>query len=117
MSASKRFKYLNGSSILESVIAIAITSICILVAFTIYINVVKRNDPIAYYDAKQKVELLTRNVMEQEDYENDSYGYDNYTIVKEVELRETEKTVLLKWTIKTANKAYDVKKIIPYGQE
>ncbi len=117
MSALKRFKYLNGSSILESVIAIAIISICILVAFTIYINVVKRNDPIAYYAAKQEVELLTQNAIEQKDYENDSYGYENYTIVKEAEIREAEKTVFLKWTIKTANKTYDVKKIIPYGYE
>ncbi len=117
MSALKRFKYIKGSSILESVIAIAIISICILVAFTIYVNVIKRNDPITYYDAKQKVELLTQETIEQKDYENDSYVYENYTIAKEVEIREEEKTVLLKWTIKTVNKDYSVKKIIPYGYE
>ena len=117
MLVLKRFKYLKGSSILESVIAITIISVCILVGFTIYINVAKRNDPLAYYKAMQNVELLTQQTIETKDYEADSYEYEGYTIIKNVNVRESEKVVELEWGIKTAKKAYNVKKIIPYAYE
>lgn len=113
----KHSKFFKGSSILESIIAIVIISVCVLVAFTIYINVVKRDKPITYYKAKQKVEFLTQEVLETKDYEANSYKYENYSIIKTVEIRENEKIAVLEWTIKTINKVYNVKKIIPYRYE
>ncbi len=117
MLVLKRFKYLKGSSILESVIAITIISVCILVGFTIYINVAKRNAPLAYYKAMQTIELLTQQTIDTKDYEIDSYEYENYTITKDVNVKEEERVVELEWIIKTAKKDYSVRKIIPYGYE
>ena len=117
MKSLKHFETLKANSLLESVIAIAIISVCSLVAFMIYVNVVKQNDAISYYEAKHKVALLTQETMEGNDYNENLYTFDGYTIDKEVQIRENDNNALLKWTIKTAGKTYIVNNIIPYYEQ
>jgi len=114
MQVLKRFKLLKGSSFVESVIAIVIISTSLLVAFLIYLNVVRQNRTIAYYNAKHEVELLTQTAIEEKNYDDNTYKYDNYSINKEVELRNEEHTAQLKWTITTKSKTHVIKKIVPY---
>lgn len=103
---------LKASSLAESVIAIAIISVCVLVAFVVYVNVVKQNDSVNYYKAEHEVERLTANCRIDNDYENNTYTYKGYKIDKKVTVNDN--TAQLNWTITTANKRYTIKKIIPY---
>ncbi len=114
MHVLKRFRQLKGASLIETIIAIVIISICLLVAFLIYLNVVKQNHSLAYYNAKHKVELLNQMVVEEKNYDNAIYNYKNYSINKEVEVHNEKNTAELKWTIKTKNKIHSIKRIVPY---
>ncbi len=117
MLSSKTYKYIKASSLLESVIAISIISICILVAFTIYLNVVKQNKSIEFYNAIHKVNLLTQEVIVAKNYDSDSYEFTGYTIDKKVEIDKEDHIVLLVFKIKTANREHVMKKIIPFNNE
>lgn len=117
MRSLKDFKTLKANSILESVIAVTIISICILVAFTIYINVVKQNNSIKYYEAKHKTSKLTEESLYLNDYDSNLYTFEGYTINKEVKIRKTENIALLIWTIKIRDKTYTINNMIPYYEE
>lgn len=110
----RSFKQLKASSVLESVIAITIISICALVAFSVYLNVIMQHKSVNYYDAKHKIEVLVREALQNKDYEDNLYIYKGYKIDKIVTINELEYTALLVFTIKTSNRNYIVKKIIPY---
>jgi len=114
MRSLKNYKYLKASSLLESVIAIAIISVCILVAFSIYLNVVKQNRSIGFYNAKHKVEAITQDVLMNKDYEDNSFKFKGFTIDKKVEKDIKNNTLILNFTIVSSNKSFTLKKIIPY---
>lgn len=115
MLSLKSFKNLKASSITESVIAISIISICALVAFTIYLNVIKQNKSIQYYNAKHTINLLTQQSIQQNDYEDNSYSYTGYTIDKSVDVSKTDHTALLTFTFKSGNKTHVITKLISYN--
>lgn len=117
MQSLKNSNSLKASSLVESVIAIAIISVCVLVAFMIYINVIRQNDPISYFNAKHKVESLIQEITEKKNYENDSYTFSNYSITKNVIINTQEQTAMLEFKIKTAYKTYTVNRLIPYVHE
>jgi len=111
MILSRHFKKgLKGSSLPETVISIAIISICVLVAFLIYVNVVKNNDSLGYLEAKHKVEELTFQVINEKDYLDSNYKFEGYTIQKKV--NEYDDYIQLIFTIKSAGKSHTIKKII-----
>lgn len=113
MKLLKNFKLLKGSSLLESVIAIVIISTCLLVSMVVYMNVVKQNDSVHYFNAKHKIEkIIKKNIIERE-YENDTYIYKGYKIEKTV-LVNDDKTVLLEFNVKTGDKVYHFKRLISY---
>jgi competence protein ComGC len=113
MKSLKSFKKLSASSLVESVMAIAIISICVLVAFMVYVNVVKQNDSIPYFNAKHKVAYLIHESMMSHDYESNEYDFKTYQIIKEVTLNKEPNTALLEFTIKIGNKSYKINHIIP----
>lgn len=117
MPLLKNFKTLKASSLVESVIAIAIISVCVVVAFMIYINVIKQNDPISYFNAKHKVASLVQESIQNKSYENESYTFDTYAITKSVSINKQEQTALLEFTIKTAHKTYRINELIPYKND
>ncbi len=112
----KNFKTLKASSLVESVIAIAIISICVLVAFTVYLNVVRQDKSIHFYNARHKVEHLTIESIEKKDYEDNVFKYDGYTITKEAIMDEETKTILLSFLLKMRYREYQIKKIIPFDE-
>ncbi len=116
MQSLKNFKRLKASSIVESVIAISIISICALVAFTVYLNVISQNKPTYYFNAKHKINLLTQQSIQTNDYEDDLYTYKGYSIDKKAAINKEEHTVLLRFTISIGNKKNVINKLIPYDE-
>ncbi|MEW4923114.1 hypothetical protein [Algibacter sp. 2305UL17-15] len=114
MPLLKNFKTLKASSVMESVIAISVISVCSLVAFLIYLNVIKQNKSIHYFNAKHSINLLTEQSVLENNYENDTYTFNSYTISKEVTINKAEQTALLKFTIKSGNSIDVINKLITY---
>lgn len=117
MLSLKSFKRLKASSIMESVIAISIISVCALVAFLIYLNVIKNNKSTHYFNAKHTVNLLIQQTIKQKEYEDNSYIFDGYTINKSIDINETEHTAVLTFTFKTGGKTSVINKLISYNEE
>ncbi|WP_040248019.1 hypothetical protein [Psychroserpens mesophilus] len=114
MKLLKNFKVLKASSIVETIIAIVLISICSLVALSVYINVISQNSPVHYYEAKHKVEQLTHLAIKNQDYENDIFKYNHYTITKNAIIKADEQIVVLDYTITTGNKKYNIIKLVKF---
>ncbi len=114
MRLLKSFKRLKGSSLIESVIAISIISVCSLVAFMVYLNVVKQHKTVGYYKAKYQIELLIRDVESNNNYDNDALSFKGYHIDKNVLINKDKGTVLLEFSIKTGGKEHIINTLIPY---
>jgi Tfp pilus assembly major pilin PilA len=106
---------LKASSLVESVLAIAIISTCATIAFLIYLNVVRQNKSINYYQAKQKIENLLFSTVIDRDYENDVFRFDGYNIHKEVDIDIKKQTVEVSFIIEDGGKKYILKELIPYN--
>ena len=117
MQLLKNFKILKASSIVESVIAISIISICALVAFTVYLNVIGQNKSTYYYNAKHKINFLTQQSIQTKDYDDELYTYKGYSIDKKVVINKGEHTVLLAFTISLGDKKSIINKLISYNEE
>ena len=113
MRSLNHFKFLKANSLVESVIAIAIISICILVAFLVYINVIRQNKSIGYYEAKHTVNALYDQSIADRDYENQDYVYKNYSIEKRVSIDEKEHIIRMDFMIKTVAKTHTIRKVAP----
>lgn len=117
MQSLRHFKrMLKASSLMESVIAISIISICGLVAFLVYLNVISQNKSVHYYKAKHNVEFLTYESEKLQDYDEEVFKYSGYTITKKVNIDEETYTAILSFLIKTGNKEYQINKLIPYNE-
>ena len=117
MRSLKNFKTLNASSVVESIIAISIISVCALVAFLIYLNVIKQNKSINYLNAKHKISLLTQQSILENDFEDNQYSFKNYTIDKKVTINKTEHTSFLTFTLNIGSKTTVFNKLISYNEE
>ena len=73
---------LQASSLVESVMAIAIISICISIATLVYVRLLQSDYEIAYYKAKQKITFLYLETIEEQLFENETYSFESYTITK-----------------------------------
>ncbi|WP_346882344.1 hypothetical protein [uncultured Algibacter sp.] len=113
----KNFKILKASSVAESVIAIAIISVCTLVAFLVYLNVIKQNKPIGFFNAKHKVNVITEQSVLDNDYEDNVYTFNGYTINKTVIINKTEHTAHLKFIVKSGHSTDVINKLISYYEE
>jgi uncharacterized FlgJ-related protein len=113
MRLLKNFKNrLKGSSIVETIIAIVLISICSLVALSVYLNVISQTHPIHYYEAKHKIEQLTHSIVVTQNFENDIYRYPYYTIEQQVFVDLKEPYAIVDFRVTTANKTYTIKKLV-----
>lgn len=117
MPLLKNFKKLNASSVMESVIAISIISVCALIAFTIYLNIIRQHKPIYYFNVKHKIDQLTQRTIEHKDYENNRYSYNGHTIHKEVNINISDRTARLTFTYTLRGKINEVNKLVSYDEE
>lgn len=113
MNLSRNFKTLKGSSLIESIIAIVLISVCSLVALTIYLNVIGQNNPIYFFEAKHKIEVLTNQAQKEQNLEDETYNYSLYSIEKKVFVKRNENVAILNFIVKSGNKKQTIKKLIP----
>lgn len=81
MSLLKNYK-LKASSLIESVMAIAIISICVFIATMVYVKLLEADYEISYYKAKQKIAELHLQTIQQQLFENENYDFESYKIKK-----------------------------------
>ena len=115
MQLLKSFKKLKASSILESVIAITVISICVLVAFLIYLNIIKQNKSVHYHNAKHMVEFLTQESLRQQNYDENFFEFKHYTISKTVKVDKDNGVAFISFLINTNNDTHQINKLIPYN--
>lgn len=113
MVSLKNYRCLKASSITESIIAISIISICVLVAFLIYLNVIKSNHPVGYFNARHYVEGLAKEIEKKKDFTDAVYEVDGCRIVKSATTNKDE-TVLLEFEIICGQKTFKLNKIVQY---
>lgn len=92
MGLSSNFK-LQGSSLVESIIALVIVAVCLSIALVVYVKVLKSQRDIPFYSAEQKVKELFWITKEESLWEDGDYSYDTYTIKKKVEKLDGMDTV------------------------
>lgn len=114
MKLSRRFEQLQASSILESVIAISVISICALIALTVYVNIITHNKSLNYYNALQTIKDLKYESIKYKNYENESFVFKDFTIDKEVTLIKEENIVRIKWKLKADNRIVVLNDVITY---
>ncbi|NMH85975.1 hypothetical protein [Flavivirga algicola] len=116
MQLLKNYKVFKASSLTESVFAISIISICVLVVFMVYLNIISQNKPVYYYEAKHTVEFLTQESIKQQNYEDNAFEYKGYTINKKVTINKEDQMVSLSFFIKTGHNKYKINKLIPFNE-
>ncbi len=85
MNLLKNYKvYLKASSLIESVMAIAIISICVFIATLVYVKLLESDYEISYYKAKQKISELHYQTISEQLFDNEEFDYKSYKIKKEV---------------------------------
>lgn len=110
----KLSRNLKAASLAESVIAIVIISICVSIAFLIYMRVVSIATPMYYIDAKQKIERITNRTMQEHNYEANTYDFVSYKIEKQVIIDKKLSIARLNYTIVSGSKKHVMQKIVPY---
>ena len=86
MNLSRNYKmHLQASSLIESVMAIAIISVCVFISTLVYVKLLESDYEIAYYKAKQKVTELHYLTVSEQLFEDEEYDFETYTITKEVD--------------------------------
>ena len=86
MVLSRNYKrgYFKASSLVESIIAITIIAICLLIALRLYINVLESGPSADNQRAKFKVNALVEDMKLNQNFDSEVYGYKTYKISKEV---------------------------------
>ncbi len=94
----------KASSIYESVISIAIISITITVATTIFVNVMNSQDSISYYQMVEKINQLKTTCDEKQQFKSRNITFKSYEINQTVtNYRSNEKLKLVTYKV-TSNK-------------
>ncbi len=75
---------LRASSMMESVIAIAIIAACISIAALIYGRSMNQNYPFAFYKAKHEMAVLLHQTQQEQSFEDEKFRYEGFSIQKNV---------------------------------
>lgn len=84
MKFLKTFR-LRASSLGETVIAMALISICLGMTLIVYGRVISSSENISSYLAEQKVKQLIYETEEEQLFEDEDFEYGSYKVLKRVE--------------------------------
>ena len=87
MEESKKYKklLLDGSSLIESVIAITIIATCLLIAMLVFTSIINFNNPLNRYKLKEKISEIVEETRSNKNYFDESFEFEKYIILKKVE--------------------------------
>jgi hypothetical protein len=77
-------KYVKGNTIIEVMIALAITSFCASLAMIIYLNIQKSSLPFFKVKAVELAELYMRETLDAGTFSDDIYKAEEFTVKKTV---------------------------------
>ncbi|WP_179008675.1 hypothetical protein [Winogradskyella forsetii] len=83
MSLLKSYK-LKASSLIESVMAITIISICVFIATLVYVKLLDSDYEVSYYKAKHKIGELHLETIQQQLFEDETFDFESYKIKKTI---------------------------------
>lgn len=79
---SKKKTYLKGSSIVEVLIALAITSFCASLAVVIYLNIQKSSLPFFKMKAVEVAEFYMNETLEKHSFFEETYKAEEFSVKK-----------------------------------
>lgn len=85
---SCRSKYLKGNTIIEVLIALAITSFCSSLAVIIYLNIQKSSLPFFKIKAIEQAEYRMRETLQKRTFAEETYKEEEFTIKKTINSHE-----------------------------
>ncbi|MEO6303210.1 MAG: prepilin-type N-terminal cleavage/methylation domain-containing protein [Bacteroidia bacterium] len=83
-----RNKYLKGNTIIEVLIALAITSFCASLAVIIYLNIQKSSLPFFKIKAVELCEIHMKETLEKKTFTEETYKDEEFTIKKSIAAHE-----------------------------
>lgn len=81
---------LKASSLAETVIAMALISISLAIAFAVYNSVVSGSGGLSKYEAEQQLKEVIYKTRLNKDIGNEDFDYESYKIIKTTEATESE---------------------------
>lgn len=95
MESLKRYKkgYIRASSLIESVIAITIITLCLLVALQLYITVLEGRPAMNDHRLKFQVDQLVSEMKLNPSFDSEIYDFETYTIRKSVTHHNNRETL------------------------
>jgi hypothetical protein len=79
-----KLKYVKGSSIVEVLIALAITSFCASLAVVIYLNIQKSSLPFFKVKAIELAEFYMKETLDKSTFFEESYNAEEFTVKKTI---------------------------------
>lgn len=95
MELLRKYNKLKASSLIESVIAMTIISVCILIAMTIYTMVLKSSNSITHYQSLTEKQKILNETKSNPELTNETFNYKNFIIEKKVSVHESIDGLLL----------------------
>ena len=99
---------------MESVIAIAIISICVIIAVMVFVNVTNSGKSITYHKAINEVEKILNKDIQDNAFLDESFKYKNYKIDKRISNYKNSEEDLKEviFTISIGKKVFKEKRLI-----
>lgn len=85
-----KLKYLKASSLLESVMAITILSVCGLIGIRLYASVLDNSYSYEYLNATSKINNLIFQTQHKKQIGDQDFKFDKFEILKEIENTDKE---------------------------
>ena len=76
---------LKSFTLFESVVAISIITVLLVVASMIYSNVISSEKPLTYYQAQEEVEKIFNETKESGAFFTQSFSFETYDVQQDVE--------------------------------
>lgn len=86
-------QYLKASSLIESIIAVTIIAICLLIALRLYINVLDSSQSINKTKIRFQINKLVSDMRMNQNFDSEVYDFKSYKIRKVVTNFEDQKNL------------------------
>lgn len=94
MELLKKYNKLKASSLIESVIAMTIISVCVLIAMSVYAMVLKSSKSITYYQLQTERQKILNEIKNNTSLTNETYDFKKFSIEKVIQIHESNAELL-----------------------
>ena len=98
---------LPAFTLFESVVAVSVITVLLLISSMIYANIIDAEKPIPYYQARQEVDKIFQDTKSSQAFFTKNYSFENYDIEQVVEpYKGNKKLVQIDYTVKNGTKTW-----------